>query len=223
MNFSTTFQKKYLTPWQLTWGIFFLCSLVMQQASAQKKLHKNWDATSIQTLEIDAKNVFKITVETSSITQIEIELWVEGEHFESVVMETSIINNTLSILPCYRPFYTSINDKLAANKVVSIEMKCFLPKELEVLITAPAAQIKTLGSFKSIQLNVHDGPVILDQFAGNANINTFNGDIVVKAKENVKAAALTKYGTVNNELPEKGLFLINAESVNGNITLLKAN
>jgi len=96
-----------------------------------------------------------------------------------------------------------------------------IPESMEVAISAKIASLEIQGSLQKLDVNLRDGHCFLKDFVGNARINTRDGDITVYAQHWVTGKAISKYGIIKNELVSKGKYLIKAESVNGNISLLK--
>ena len=131
-------------------------------------------------------------------------------------------NKTLSLSTGFTPYFQAENDKLAAHKVISIEMKLNISNSLEVFVRSSIASLSTHGSFKNLQVELGNGNCVLNDFEGDAQLLTGNGNIRVVAHDTVGARAKTKRGKLTNELSATGNFYIDAESVNGDITLLKS-
>lgn len=189
---------------------------------AQKILEKSWDSEGIGRLEIISDEVFNIKIRSEETENITVRAKIEGEHHENVVLNIFEKEHVLSISTGFTPYFKAVNDKLAAHKVISIELEVHIPNDLLVFVNSTIASVETLGSFKDIHLELRNGNCVLNDFIGGGTINTKNGNITVFAHETVSAIARTKNGVLRNDLLEDQNFLILAQSVNGDITLLKS-
>lgn len=189
---------------------------------AQKVIDKSWDTGGIERLEIISNDIFNIVIISNDTTRINVITKIEGEHYENVVLNISEKNKTLTLSTGFTPYFQAVNDKLAAHKVISIEMELYISKRLEVFVRSSMTSLTTHGSFKDLQVELGDGNCVLNNFVGNAQLFTGNGNITVIAHKTVKARAKTKRGKITNQLSTTGNFTIDAESVNGDITLLKS-
>jgi len=184
-------------------------------------IEKTWDADAFDKLEISSDEVYKIKIIAEPTSEIKLISQIDGENYENLNIGASEKNKTLTLKPTYRPYFKPKNDKLAAHKVISIEMILTIPESMEVAISAKIASLEIQGSLQKLDVNLRDGHCFLKDFVGNARINTRDGDITVYAQHWVEGKAISKYGIIKNELSSKGKYLIQAESVNGNISLLK--
>lgn len=214
--------SKNINPIVLTRGFFILLNLgFVVNGYSQKVIEKTWDADAFHKLEISSDEVYKIKIIAEPTSEIKLISQIEGENYENLNIGASEKNKTLTLKPTYRPYFKPKNDKLAAHKVISIEMILTIPESMEVAISAKIASLEIQGSLQKLDVNLRDGHCFLKDFVGNARINTRDGDITVYAQHWVTGKAISKYGIIKNELVSKGKYLIKAESVNGNISLLK--
>ena len=198
--------------------LFFL----IPEGSAQKIIEKSWDGEGIERINVVSDQIFNIKIVSDESETIDVIAKIEGEHSENVVLNVSEDKSTLSLSTGYSPYFKLANDKLAAHKVISIEIELHIPENLQVFVKASIASVETNGSFEEIHLELGNGNCLLKDFEGGAHINTRNGNITVYARETVSATGKTKTGTLQNELLTGGVFSIMAQSVNGDITLLKS-
>jgi hypothetical protein len=204
-------------------GIYIgLLFFMFSEGYAQKIMEKSWDASSVDRLEVISDEVYRITIISEATERIYVSTKVEGEHNENVVLLVSEENKTLLLSTGFTPYFVMQNDKLAAHKVISIEMEIRVPSDLAVLVKGAIVSVETKGSFSELQLELRNGNCVLNAFKGNAQLNSRNGNITVFAKETGVLNIKSRNGSIKNELPEEGQFFINAESVNGDITLLKS-
>lgn len=209
-------------PIVLTWGFFLMLTVgLVFNAYSQKVIEKSWDAMAFNKLEISSDDVFKIKIVTAPTSEIKLISLIDGENYESLNIGATEKGKTLTLKPTYRPFFKPKNDKLAAHKLISIEMMLTIPESMEVSINAKIASLETQGSIQFLNANLSTGICVLRDFLGHATLNTKQGDITVFTYDTVSGKAISKYGIINNELSGKGKYQIKAESVNGNISLLK--
>jgi len=202
-------------------GYILLFIFLMANVYAQKIIDKSWDIEGIERLEIISNDIFNIVIISNHSSRINVITKIEGEYYENVVLNISEENKTLRLSTGFTPYFQAVNDKLAAHKVISIEMELNISNRLEVFVRSSMTSLSTHGSFKDLQVELGNGNCVLNDFEGDAKLFTRNGDITVIAHETVKARARTKRGRLTNELSATGKFSIDAESVNGDITLLK--
>ncbi len=188
---------------------------------AQKILEKEFAAEGIHTLSIVDDAIFKITIQSSEESTIKVVLQVSGEHSESVIIEEKIADGILSLKTGFVPFFTLENDKLAAHKIMAVEVKLLIPKEISIEIKSNLASVFTSGAFKNLAVSIENAKCDLQNFSGNAHLKTVNGNITVFANNDVSGKAISKNGTVENRLSAQGKFLIEAETINGSISLLQ--
>jgi len=187
----------------------------------QKTMEKEWEAAQFQKVEIISNELSKVKVETWDSEIIKVIINIEGETSESVLLQAIVDDDLLSLKPNYRPYFLKQNDKLAAHKVLSVEMLLYVPPGKDIHIKSAAAAVVMTGKYEKVFVGLEEGGCSLIGFQGNAFVQTKNGDIEVRAIQS-KGKAYSKYGKVVNRLPEQGKFTINAESVNGLIRLLKS-
>lgn len=185
-------------------------------------MEKSWDASSVERLEVISDEVYQITITSEATQRIYVRTTVEGEYSENVALLVSEENKTLSLSSGFTPFFVKHNDKLAAHKVISIEMEITIPSDMAVFVKGAIVSVETMGAFREIQLDLSNGNCVLNNFKGNAQLNSINGNITVLARETGVLEVKSRTGSIKNELPKTGQFLIKAESVNGDITLLKS-
>ncbi len=201
--------------------IVFFLALGTTFCNAQKVIQKEFSSEEIQVLSIVDDAIFKISIQSSEESTINISAHISGEHSESVIIEEKISDGTLSFKTGFAPFFSLENDKLAAHKVMSIEFKITVPETIAVEIKSKLAAVNTNGTFKNLNISLENGSCILNAFSGNAQLKTIAGNITVYAENNVSGKVISKNGTVENRLYKQGKFLIEAESINGSISLLQ--
>ncbi|WP_339701208.1 hypothetical protein [uncultured Marixanthomonas sp.] len=198
-------------------GVFLLTT----EAMAQKVLQKEFSALGFETLIIESDDVFTIDISAKKTDKIKIRTHIEGENYESVVVNTSEAHKTLTLSTGYSPFFKKENDKLAAHKIIAIDMIVTIPESMQVEIRSKIASVTGKGAYDNFFVALENGTCLLNNFKGNATLYTKEGAITVYAKPVVTGQAVSKKGTTLNQLPKTGKYKINAESITGSITLLQ--
>jgi len=198
---------------------FFL--LVTAQCFSQKTFEKVFEASGINSLIINSDSIFTVYITSKKTNKITVKTKVAGETYENVVLNTAEENGKLIITIGYSPFFKTENDKLAAHKVIAIDMEIVIPERLQIEIISKIASVITKGTFNKIITRLENGNCELIDFYGNALLQSKVGSIKVSAKTNVAGIAVSTKGTIINNLKKKGKYLIEAESIEGSITLLQ--
>ncbi len=189
----------------------------------QKTIQKSYPGEGIGQILIEGSGVFNIKVSARDTPTIMVKSQVNGEGFENILLQLKDKNGTLVLGHNYTPFFEPPNDKLAAHKVLAIEMELVIPLDLNVSILSNLASVEGSGSFKELRIGLDKGMIALIDFSGNAHLSTKEGDIKVEALAlSIGAKATSKNGLVVNQLGTAGKFKMIVESVNGDITLLKS-
>jgi hypothetical protein len=188
---------------------------------SQKINNQQLDASGIEKLVINSNLVFLVSIVAEKTDKISIETKIAGEHFENVIVTTSEKNKTLTIGTSYTPFFLPENDKLAAHKIIFIEMKISIPELLEVSVNSTLATVNAEGAYDFFYVALENGNCIVTNFTGNASIRTKQGNIIVYATKEVSGSAISKNGMVTNRVPSEGRYHIIAESLEGDISLLQ--
>jgi hypothetical protein len=203
--------------------IFILLFLLpLLTLHAQKRVQKQWNTAAIDTLWIDSDVVFKVQISSATEETIDLITSIEGEYYESVVVHSRILGRTLKVDTGFSPFFSPKNDKLAAHKVLSIEMTLRIPSNLAVVVRSKTASVYVEGNLSFLETILGEGQCDLSQFIGNAQLYSVSGDITVAALPNVGGRALSKGGKVQNDLSLEGTYFIEAESVRGSVRLLRS-
>ncbi len=194
-------------------------SLIASDSFAQKIIEKEFEAATISAIEIASEAIFNIIISSEKVDKIKIRTSVEGENFENIVLGVKKDNGILTLNPEFSPYFEAKNDKLAAHKVLAIEMELIVPENLEISIKSSLASVNVTGKFLSIIAFLGVGNCVLNEFSGDAKIMTNQGFINVFAYKTVFGIAFSKKGSVINELKNKGKFTVEAESFEGDISL----
>lgn len=188
---------------------------------AQKIIEKEFSAEGLHTISIEDDSVFKIELTSSISESIKMTVYISGEHSEAIIIEEKLSKGNLSLKTGVMPYFAFENDKLAAHKVMAVEVVLHIPERISVEIKSKLASVETTGKIQNLAVFLQNGSCSVIDFLGNAHLKTDVGNINVSAKKNVSGKAISKNGTVENTLPKNGKFLVEAESINGNIYMLQ--
>ena len=193
----------------------------ISEAISQKVVEELHDAAGIERLIIASDLINTLTITSEATNQIRVVSKVVGENYESLLVTTSEENKIFKIGAFYSPYFIPENDKLAAHKLMSVDIELTIPNSLFVEVSAPIASISATGNYANFQAYLESGDCELSRFLGNASITTKGGDITVYAKEDVSGRAFSEKGSVVNYLPGRARYTIIAESRDGDISLLQ--
>jgi hypothetical protein len=200
--------------------IGLLLSVLCFEGHAQKDLSRTYSAKNLENITIDANGVHTLKITATPTEEIAVNVHLEGETSEEIVVKEHMEGAQLALGFGSWPFAKTIDDKLAAHKIVSVEVTLSIPEDLVVSITSNTASVAANGVFEILYVDIEDKNCVLTSFTGDANLKTKSGTIKVKVQNNTTVAkAITTYGTVQNNLGDKGVFTIYAESLYGDISL----
>ena len=202
--------------------LFGLWLFFVPKIWAQKDLSRTYLSEGIENILIDGNGVHSLSVIASEVEEISVQVHLEGETSEEIVIKEHLEGNQLELGFGSWPLAKTYNDKLSAHKIVSVVVTIVIPQQLFVSITSNTAAIFAEGTFQSLYVAIEDGNCVLKNFNGDANLTTNSGVILVSVQNKTTVAAASSiYGSIRNELEEKGVFTIYAESVHGDISLLQ--
>ena len=186
-------------------------------AQGQKTIDKRIDAKGISSIRINSDMIFRINVTTTETDQIHIKSGIAGETFETMLLNTEVKNGMLYITTGRSAYYHNIDDKLAAHKVMSVELAIEMPKTEELWIDSALASVVVNGPCTFVNFNLGSGFCRLNRFRGSGVINTKKGNILI---ENPTCAidAESRNGAVR--LPKNATLDCNLtlRSIDGDIT-----
>lgn len=186
---------------------------------AQKQMQKSWDASAFETIFIESDAVYAIHIVSENRSTVTVSTSVQGEASETVLVTASEENRTLRLATARTPFFIPENDKLAAHKVMAIEMEIRVPEGMNFSVKSSLASVTLSGTFRTIQLALEEGNCLATAFKGNATIKTNKGFIRMETDAACTGIAVSKYNSVTNSLPGLGDYKIHATSIYGTVSL----
>lgn len=186
---------------------------------AQKELYKQWDARAIDTIVVNSDALSTINVVSSPHSVITMAARVQGELAEEIMIKEETQFRTLTIGTGLAPYFIPENDKLAAHKVLSVDMTIEVPKGRSVMVRSKFGSVNAMGTYDFFDVALDNGHCRLNGFLGEARLYTINGNIEVRAMSGVSGQADSRYGTAIDSLPRHHRRLVDARSIYGNILL----
>ncbi|MGO4913474.1 hypothetical protein [Leeuwenhoekiella sp. W20_SRS_FM14] len=185
---------------------------------SQKRLEYRIPSNLAKGVFVASDDVFEIFIKTTDTKNISVRAEVEGETFETIIIDP-VVENGLWLIKISRSLgFEAIDDKLAAHKVVSIVLHIELPKDKEVWVNSSLASVQARGNYKYINMNLSGGDCKLFDFCGSGIINTLRGAIEVETR-NTRIEALTRNGIQKVATRPNGKYHLKLKSVDGNISV----
>jgi len=191
--------------------------------SAQKRLAQTYDAISINELYIYSNEIFKIKITARETKEITVATIIDGETFASTMLNTATSDGVLKITTGKTPDYIPFNDKLAAHKVLAIELEIIIPIDLDVSIYSTLASVDTYGKLGQVRIDLGRGHFKGEEFRfrESAKINTISGSIYVSSNL-LNVNAQSRNGLVNIPTAQGEGPLLDIKSIHGDVTVVKS-
>ncbi|ANH59491.1 hypothetical protein I597_0560 [Dokdonia donghaensis DSW-1] len=197
--------------------------LVTMSLYAQKRLSQTYDATAIKELYIHSNEIFKIKITTGEVREITVATIIDGETFASTMLNTSTNDGVLKITTGKTPDYIPFNDKLAAHKVMAIELEIIIPIGLDVSIYSTLASVDTYGKLGQVRIDLGRGHFKGEEFRfrESGKINTISGSIYVSSNL-VNVTVQSRNGKINIPPTQADGPLLEIKSIHGDVTVVKS-
>ncbi len=186
-------------------------------------MEKQLDVSDIERIDFNADAIFNIKIATVKTNTLIIRATVAGDAAENVVIDIKKTPTSLKITPGFTPFFTQKNDKLAAHKVMAIELEVLVPENRTLSISSKLASLQCSGNFKYLQAYLDQGTCTIKNFTGDGLIKTKNGNTTVSTSQNVGVLATSKNGLVKGKSYQKEYYKLEINSLWGDITILQTN
>lgn len=200
-----------------------LFMLVTMSLYAQKRLTQTYDATAIKELYIHSNEIFQIKITTGEVREITVATIIDGETFASTMLNTSTNDGVLKITTGKTPDYIPFNDKLAAHKVMAIELEIIIPIGLDVSIYSTLASVDTYGKLGQVRIDLGRGHFKGEEFRfrESGKINTISGSIYISSNL-VNVIAQSRNGKVDIPPTQAEGPLLAIKSIHGDVTVVKS-
>tara|TARA_R110002020_G_scaffold257463_2_gene471128 strand:+ start:200 stop:829 length:630 start_codon:yes stop_codon:yes gene_type:complete len=193
--------------------LFFLLSGI---GFGQKQMQYRIPSEELKGIYIDSDEVFQIRIQASKIQEFKISAEVEGETFESVLVDPIQENDLWRIYIKRSIGFKAFDDKLAAHKVISIVLNIEIPENKELWVRSSLASLWAEGTFKYLNVNLMSGDCNLINYLGDGVINTLRGSICIETS-NAQVEAISRNGNNETENKSDGKYHLKLKSVDGNI------
>jgi hypothetical protein len=204
-------------------SVFIIAILITTSLFAQKVMEKQLDVSDIERIDFQADAIYSIKVATVKTKTLIIRATVAGDAAENVVLDIKRTPTSLKITPGFTPFFRLKNDKLAAHKVMAIELEVLVPENRTLSISSKLASLQCSGNFKYLQAYLDLGTCDIKDFKGDGMIQTKKGNVTISTSENVGVLAISKNGLVSGKSYQKEFYTLEINSVSGDITILETN
>lgn len=196
----------------LTLSLFFFCL----SASAQKMTQDVIDSEGVEKIVLSSDEIYRISLSTGSAKEIKITTRTEGEYYNQISLDADLKNKTLLLNSRYREILQNGYDKLSAHKVFSMEVELEIPEGMVVEINSNLASVYLSGQYDAVLVQLKNGSCYLEDFRGDAVINTFDGNIIGSARS-FDAEASSRHGEVEVLQNPQGRYKMVLTSINGEI------
>lgn len=193
---------------------FFL--ILFLSASAQKVTREVLTAEDLERIVFSSDEIYKISVSTAPGKEVIITTRTEGEYFNDISLEQDLRNKTLFLNSQFREILQNGFDKLSAHKVFSMEVELQIPENLVLEINSNLASVYLSGSYERVFIQLKNGSCYLEDYRGNAVINTFDGNILGTARS-IDVEATSRHGEVVVPKILHGNHKMVLTSINGDI------
>ena len=222
-NYTKPILFKQLAFFMIKFSIFIFTLLISTSIFSQKVMEKQINISGVERIEFLADAIYKIKITSIKTNTLVIRATVAGDAAENVVLELIKTPTSLTITPGFTPFFKLENDKLAAHKVMAIELEVLLPENLNVSVSSKMASLQCFGNFNYLQAYLEQGDCELKSFNGDGVIQTKNGDVTVNASQDVGVLAISKTGLVIGKPYQDEYHKLEIKTVSGAITILETN
>jgi len=185
-------------------------------ARSQKETTQTLDASGIETIVLNSDEIYRISVQAVPGDQITVNSRTDGEYFNNISLDSEVKRKVLYLNSRFREILQSGFDKLSAHKVYAMEVKLQIPEGMKVEVRSNVASVFMEGGYDEVILQLKSGSAYLENFKGDAVINTYEGNIEVEA-ESPEVEAESRHGKVNVPDSINGLYRLKLISINGNI------
>ena len=192
--------------------IFFL------SINAQKVTREVLTVEDLEKIVFSSDEIYKISVSTKPGNEVIITTRTEGEYFNDIDLQRDLQNKTLFLNSQFREILQNGFDKLSAHKVFSMEVELQVPEDLILEINSNLASVYLSGSYKRVLVQLKNGSCYLDDYIGEAVINTFNGNILGTARS-IDVEATSRHGEVVTPKNPYGNHKLVLTSINGDIKI----
>lgn len=176
-----------------------------------------WNEADLEGVLVDLPITSSLNIYSSQETVIKTHYFTEGEYQNSVVFSGVVQGNQLYLSEQIAPTYEAFNDKLSAHKVFASQLDIYIPENIFLQLKAQNCQVKIIGDFQKVAMEIREGEVQLEAAFINGKIKTDTADIFLRGIENTIFAS-TKKGRLKGNFDLKKNATLSITSREGNIS-----
>lgn len=203
---------------KLLFSLFLFLVLFQIPATAQNHTDHIIEAADIGKIVLSSDEIYNIRISTHQNKEIRITTDTEGEYYNQINLDIERRAETLFLNSRYPEILQSGYDKLSAHKVFSMEVSLSIPEGMVVEINSNVASVFLKGAYERVLVQLKTGSCYLQDFEGNAVINTYDGNILGSALS-LDPEATSRHGTVEVPSGPAGIHKMVLTSINGDIKL----
>ncbi len=175
---------------------------------------------NIKSVQIDVNKCYALDISTADTDEMYIEATFDGEYQKDLLLVINEQKSSIMVDTKFQPSFIHPNDKLSAHKVIAIELKIVLPKNLNITAFGTSCNITATGKYKNLKLTVSEGDCFLVDVSKNTTVTTQKGNINISAKRGTFIFK-NKFGFIHKDNIPKGNNLFSLTTISGNINLKK--
>lgn len=156
--------------------LLFICC-IHTSCFAQKITEQTVSIHEIEEIRINTDKIFQLNIFSTTDNVIRIETKMEGEYFRDLNIISATKNKQLQLSCELAEDFQLPNDKLGVHKVFSVIMNIYIPTQLKVQLEGDATQVYIKGTYKKFLAILISGNYTLEDFHGDAKIQTKKGNI----------------------------------------------
>ncbi|MFD2586598.1 hypothetical protein ACFSQJ_06630 [Croceitalea marina] len=188
----------------------------------QKTIRKTIINSEKQSIQVDTKNCYLVTLATSKESELKVEASIEGEYEKDLAVKIEEDGANVLVSADFLPNFVAPNDKLSAHKVISISLKITIPSYCNVNVYGTNSKVLASGKYKYLKVSSDTGDCSMVNVVENVEVKTQKGTINITAKEG-KITAESTYGKVQLAKIPTGNSSYRLVSVEGDIYVNKTD
>lgn len=200
----------------------FLIFAIATSGLAQKSIVKDIDATSLELLQVDVDNIYRLEVKTTDSDRFRAYMNTEGEFATQMVLNLLENGGSWNLNVGFAPGFTPADDKLGAHKVVSVDLSLEIPKGKYLKVSGRCLTVKLSGMYTDVEVRLEAGNLNARNFKASGLLATKDGDIKVYGQEDVAVRVEGTPDKLINELKAPAANNLTVMTNSGSIKVRKA-
>jgi hypothetical protein len=197
-------------------SLFFTHGLLYSQFKTSFQI----EDPKIKVVVFEAEQVSLITLNTKGQSKFQFNSTSEGSYKSDIYFDYEVKQDSLVIKSIYPKHLEFGDNKMTSMQEFSVSVSLIIPENLRLILNSEIASVAGSGMFKDIQINTKSGYCKLINFEGNAGINTYDGNILIKTRQ-AKVEAKSQTGDINIQHALVESYQLNLRTVNGDIEVIQ--